>query len=372
MNSSVPDAPISDPSAAEPPLEDIPATVYTFGVDADGTLSFPYVSAACAALFGFDPESAMADFRLMHNAVHQDDRASFDRAGQHSLRTLEPVHWGGRIVRSDGSTRAVVITSQPRRLPDHSTQWHGVVVEHPRRPNDKAEAGIDLAEQQVDVLAMLGHDVATPLTAVMASAEMALHELNRPNSGPDLDAVRTCLDIVLRQSRRLDDIREDLLSLVAADADAIMADPETVDVLPYLRAVADIGHDLTMTIDCDADLYCTVQPTHLFQMLSNLVSNAVRYADTEVALSASETAGRVLISVRDDGPGVPPEVTGRLFRRFSHAGVTRRPVGAGTGLGLYIVRTLATANRGTVLYTPSDVGARFTIALPAAAKPNGD
>ncbi|WP_322921609.1 PAS domain-containing sensor histidine kinase [Nocardioides renjunii] len=362
--------------AVVPPTDDdgseLWATFYTFRIEADGSASFPFVSHTCAELFGFSAQEAMRDVSLMHDAVHPDDRRRFDEEGRRSLRDLQLLRWRGRIVRRDGSTCPVRITSRPARLPDGATEWHGVVVEDPASRGD-AHHGPDgaVAVRQADALAMLGHDVAAPLTAILACAELALEEVNRERRQPPRDinaaAVRRCLEVVVRQSHRLEAIRGDLLILAAADADTVDARGTSVDVLAQLDAAADLASaDVTVSVDCPAGLCCTVQPSHLSQMLSNLVSNAVRHARREVVLSASRVGDRVLVTVTDDGPGVPAEVVPSLFTRFSHTGAAVRPAGAGTGLGLYIVRVLARANHGTVVHTPTDSGARFTLALPAA------
>ncbi|MDZ5662308.1 PAS domain-containing sensor histidine kinase [Nocardioides sp. zg-1308] len=361
-------------------LAQLRGTVYAFRVDADGTPSFPFVSQACTDLYGFTAEEAMADVTLMHQAVHSHDQRRFNEAGQHSLRTLQPMRWEGRIMRTDGREVAVVVNSQPRRDEAGNTEWVGVVTQQADSaiaPTTASSRDAALSDVQSDAIAMLGHDVAGPLTVIVASAEFALDELTetspRPSAHVDGTALERRLRTILKQAQRLSDLRDDLLATAAADAHVIRAEPVTADVLPYLRAAADVeGTAAKLVVDCPSDLYCRVQPSHLTQMLTNLVGNALRYAASEVTLTASPAGSRVLITVRDDGPGVPPEVTARLFRRFSHAGMSARPPGAGSGLGLYIVRTLATANQGTVLYTPGKQGARFTIALPGARPFSGD
>ena len=97
-----------------------PSTVFVFTVDRNGTPSFSFVSAACAAVYGFTAELAMADVRHMHDAIHPEDRETIDQAGATSMSTLDTMHWQGRIVRSDGAVREVTITSQPQRRADET------------------------------------------------------------------------------------------------------------------------------------------------------------------------------------------------------------------------------------------------------------
>lgn len=367
---------VTAPSEIALDLQRLPATVYLFRVEADGTAWFPYVSRACSDLYGFSPEDAMADVDLMHRAIHPEDRKAFDEAGQQSLRTLEALRWTGRIVSAGGVDRHVLIASRPRRGRDSSTEWLGVVTDLHESLTIGSVGGEGISDVQADARAIVGHDIAGPLTTIIASAEWGLEDLDRAGAlGMDASvhaSLQRRLHVIMRQAGRIRDLRDDLLAVAAADADAdsLRAEPQVVDVLPYLRAAADLeGTGLRLRVACPPDLFALVQPSHLSQILANLVSNAVRYAKSEVALTGWRAGDRVLVAVRDDGPGVSPDASSALFQRFSHAGMRTRPPGAGAGLGLYIVRTLTAANHGTVLFTPSeDAGAGFTVALLAAAR----
>lgn len=353
------------------------AVAYIFRLRADGTAYFSYVSQSCERLYGFTAEEAEADVRLMHDAIHPEDRNSFGRAGQHSAEQLEEVMWEGRILRIDGRERPVTIASVPKRLLDGTVEWRGVVRD--RRP--VVVGGVAPAEEveglnPQDWLGMLGHDIGTPLAVISGYAAWGLEVLeddahDRSNEKVDL-VLRRCFQVITRQAQRLDRLRNDLLAMAAVEAHAVHADPDLVLVLPHLQAAAELRtRDVSVEIDCASDLMCWVQPGHLDQMLANLVSNAERFATGRVRLRATTYDGdRVRIMVEDDGPGVPTEALSRLFARFAHEGLTR-PAKSGAGLGLYIVRALAQANGGTVLYEPEREWTRFTLSLrrPAATTP---
>ena len=109
-----------------------------------------------------------------------------------------------------------------------------------------------------------------------------------------------------------------------------------------------------------------VQPEHLDQMLTNLVSNAVKYGAQPVVEVSTASPGRVRVAVVDRGRGVPAEFVDALFDRFTRSEETSRSA-RGTGLGLYIVRELARAAGGDVTHEPTPGGgATFVIDLPAA------
>ena len=350
-------------------LSHLPGVVYVFTISAAGVPSFSFVSQACSDLYGFSPEAVVAEAGLMHDAIHPDDRGRFDDAGQHSLRTLQPVHWEGRIVRPDGAEQHVLIMSTPRRQPDGGTEWVGMIT--PRVRSSSAGEDRPMSRSHLDGLATLGHDLGAPLSVILASAELALEALDGGSSEHlalviERRLLQQRMRAIVRHASHLTDLRADLLALAAADADAISPSPTTVEVLPGLLAAAEVeGDGIRVLVDCPPDLVCFADPTHLSRILSNLVSNAVRYATHEVHITAVAVGDQVHIAVEDDGPGVLPETSARLFRRFAHAGASNLPAKSGTGLGLYIVRMLAQANHGVAFFLPADSGARFVVALPS-------
>jgi signal transduction histidine kinase len=104
----------------------------------------------------------------------------------------------------------------------------------------------------------------------------------------------------------------------------------------------------------------------LRQVLGNLIENAVKYSPEggEVRVSAAAANGAVQIAVRDSGPGIPPDQRSRIFEKFGRADVAggAKP---GTGLGLFIARSIAEAHGGSLEVSSSfDPGATFTLTLP--------
>jgi len=107
----------------------------------------------------------------------------------------------------------------------------------------------------------------------------------------------------------------------------------------------------------------------LRQVLANLVENAVKFspAGEEVEIEALAENGRVFVSVRDRGPGVPAEDQSLIFEKFGRAKSARGL--PGTGLGLFIARSIAEAHGGTLdVYSSAEQGATFTLTLPAGGR----
>ena len=119
-----------------------------------------------------------------------------------------------------------------------------------------------------------------------------------------------------------------------------------------------------MEVEIPEPSQAVVDPEILDHIVSNLVTNALRYGRSPVRVTASAPEAGLRVSVEDSGPGVAREIEETLFERFTRAGVARDRV-AGTGLGLAIARAYARAHRGDLRYERGQPnGARFVVELP--------
>jgi signal transduction histidine kinase len=110
----------------------------------------------------------------------------------------------------------------------------------------------------------------------------------------------------------------------------------------------------------------------LNRIVSNLIDNALRHARAEVAVCVTIEAGQAVVTVTDDGPGIPVADRDRVWERFARLDDDRSRDGGGTGLGLALVRELTKAHGGTTSVTGSQAGgARFEVGLPHADDPGG-
>lgn len=211
-----------------------------------------------------------------------------------------------------------------------------------------------------DLMGMLGHEIGNPLASILGYLEIigeCWGEL--PENGQ-----REMLAAIDRNAHLINGIVGEVLTLVTLDAGQITATPETVLVAEHLETARANTGSLSTTIECPAGLTASVQPGHLGQILTNLLSNARKYGGGATTITAANSRGTVRIAVADTGPGVPEELRPHLFDRFSRAQSTARTV-KGTGLGLYIVRELARANGGDVHYEAApEQGSVFVLTIP--------
>jgi signal transduction histidine kinase len=216
---------------------------------------------------------------------------------------------------------------------------------------------------QADMMAMLSHDARQPLAAVIGLVEATLEEWD---NSPDAMKVKH-LGRASAAARRLDQLIEDVLTMGNLDAGTISCRPRPVVVAGTVaEAITSAGSPI-VEVCGDLTAAALVDPWHLRQVMTNLISNAAKYgvAPITVTLGAGPLA-TVRIDVQDSGEGVPAEFVPRLFDRFTRAETGIATEKQGTGFGLYIVRQLIEANRGEIEYRPGEpVGACFRLTLPA-------
>jgi signal transduction histidine kinase len=232
---------------------------------------------------------------------------------------------------------------------------------------DAARTGTEnMLHRQREFVADASHELRTPLTSVLASLELLSEELK----GEPAETAQAAL----RAARRMRRLVGDLLLLARADARRFQthAPTELSDILT--EAASEIGpmaehHDLT--IDARPGVVSGSRD-ELYRMLLNLLENAVKHTPpgTWISASTASVGGHVLVTVEDTGPGVPPELTDRVFERFVRGGGDGAK---GSGLGLAIVRAVAESHGGSVILTPRQhsPGTRFVVELPAVHSHEG-
>ena len=177
------------------------------------------------------------------------------------------------------------------------------------------------------------------------------------------------LAAVGRQAAVLERVTDDLLTAAQAGRGTLRVDVRKITLAPLLREVVqDVAGAQPVAVSVPDDVTVLADGTRVNQMVANLLTNAFKYADgpyvVEVSQVPSPRRPLVRIAVLDAGPGVEEGFRPRLFDEFTRAESTREQ---GTGLGLYVVRSLAEAHGGRADYEPRDGGGSvFSVHLPAA------
>ena len=215
-------------------------------------------------------------------------------------------------------------------------------------------------------LADASHELRTPVAVIRSHAEYA------QRAGSELpDDLRTALRRIDAESQRMGHLVNDLLLLARLDSGRPLArDPVDLSRLA-VDAVSDArvaGPDHAWRLDLPEDPVTVTGDEHaLHQVLANLLANARIHtpAGTTVTTAVRPSGDTVELTVRDDGPGIPPDTLPGIFERFVRADPNRTAGTGSSGLGLAIVDAIVRSHHGRIIVTSEPGDTRFTVRLPA-------
>lgn len=194
------------------------------------------------------------------------------------------------------------------------------------------------------------HELRSPLASMRTQLEVAQHLGEGGELAADL----------LADVARLSALVEDLLLLARAGSDANRPSArESLDVSALLVSTANryAGARVPVTVTAGPVVYASANSEELRRVLANLVDNAVRHASSTVALEVRSEGGHAVLTVADDGPGIPADERERVFERFARLDDARDRDAGGTGLGLAIVRELLRRSDGSISLQDNPSGA---------------
>ena len=243
-----------------------------------------------------------------------------------------------------------------------------------------------LVKANQDNLSQLAHELKNPLNSIIGYSELMLRSSRKnvevQDNFPNLEHIER----VLRNSRHLLRLINDTLEISRYSAGKIELHPELIDVRSLINNVVEMleplaaAKQLQMVVNCDsasadssaarAPEKVPTDPLRLQQIVTNLLSNAIRYTETgSVQLTCQMLSdNRWSIAVTDTGIGIAPEDQARVFDPFFQAGTSDR-IPDSTGLGLAIVAQLVKLMQGKIeLISEVGVGSTFTVILPLEVK----
>jgi PAS domain S-box-containing protein len=222
-----------------------------------------------------------------------------------------------------------------------------------------------------EFLSIASHELRTPITALQLQVQGLRGALARSPDGLPPERLRRGLELLDRQMKRQMQLVNDLLDVSRLGEGRLVLRPEPLDLVALAREVADrFEPELArtgsrLTLHAPAPVPGTWDRLRLEQVLTNLISNAVKYGQgNPIEFTVEAQTGRTRILVRDAGIGIAPEHLERVFGRFERA-VSERHYG-GFGLGLWIARRIIESMGGriTVASEPG-VGSTFSVELPS-------
>jgi len=247
--------------------------------------------------------------------------------------------------------------------------------------NARVETHLRLRRQQIELqalndlknhfLGMAAHDLRTPLGGIMGISELLADQLS-----PLLTEKQSSFfDMLLSSSKFMIGLINDLLDTSAIESGHLTIERQMVDIsVPIKRSIEINGmfaspKNISITIGCQEKLPLVFADINrIEQVINNLLSNAVKYSQpgTDIAVHLRHENNEVIISVADQGPGIPEKEQHKLFHAFGKTSV--RPTSKkerSTGLGLLIVRKIMEAHEGRVwLLSEDGKGTEFFFSLP--------
>ncbi len=207
-------------------------------------------------------------------------------------------------------------------------------------------------EAQNTFVADVAHELRTPLTVIKGTIETL-----EDGAVDDLEGRGALLESMQKEADRLIRLVNNLLVLTRADAGVLKLDLQPVDLVDLVKERCErftllaASRGVKLTVDADEIPHVLCDEDRLFQVMDNLLDNALRYSPPNdvVRVEIRSVKNEVFCRVMDAGPGIAPEHLPRIFNRFYRADISRSRKGGGSGLGLSIVRALVQAQGGQVI-----------------------
>jgi PAS domain S-box-containing protein len=348
-----------------------------FGMGPDSRCTFSNV--AGAAMLGYQPEELVG--QPIHDMIqhHQADGSPYPVDDSHitkaacqgvALRVDDEVFW-----RKDGSAVPVSYSVSPMIVdgkPAGAVITFSDITERKSAEEKLRRLAADLSDadrRKTEFLATLAHELRNPLAPIRSG--LSLMQLGGDNPAT-MAKVREIMD---RQVNHMVHLIDDLLDIARISGGKIDLKKERVELKSVVASAIETSmplieaahHQLDVSVP-DVSLVLDVDHIRITQVISNLLNNSAKYtaAGGHIQLIASQEDDQVVISVKDNGIGIPQESLGSVFDMFSQVGRNIGRAQGGLGIGLALVRRLVEMHGGTVTVSSPGVGAgsTFTIRLP--------
>ena len=228
----------------------------------------------------------------------------------------------------------------------------------------------DADRRKDEFLAILAHELRSPLAAIGNTAQVALRE------DVDPEALQWSKEVIARQVKNLSIMIDDLLDISRINQGKIQLKKEPLHVGPVIaRAVEAVSHlieekrhELNVSV-ATGQMRVKADPTRLEQIVTNLITNAAKYTDPggSITVAAASERGSVVIKVKDNGIGLTPEMLGEVFELFAQAEKSLDRARGGLGIGLSVVKKLVEMHGGSVEAASGGLGqgSEFSVGMPA-------
>ena len=336
-------------------------------LDQDARIIF--VNQRMADLLAVTPEAMLG--RHKWDFVFDEDvdamRALFERRKRGVSEEVADI----RFRRGDGGQVWTLMAARP--LYDALGRFVGAVdlftdITERRRAEEQLR---DADRRKDEFLAVLAHELRGPLAPIITAIKLLMAK------GPPEPGLQKLRDTILRQTLQLATLVDDLLDIGRITAGKLRLDKSRIDLRDVVTQAVEVSgalierrhHTLGVQLP-DRPVYLEADAARLVQVTGNLLSNAAKYMRDggRIEIVVREECGMGVVSVRDQGVGIPPEMRDRIFDRFVQVGASEYRSEGGLGIGLSIVKALVELHEGTIEAHSGGIGkgSEFTVRLPVA------
>jgi signal transduction histidine kinase len=213
------------------------------------------------------------------------------------------------------------------------------------------------------------HELRGPIQPILGLAEVLRYRKRDRDSSVSKQEDDKLLDIIIRNAKRLLRLEQNILDIARIESQSLKLEKERFDLIQKIQNVInDFGNELSnekiqlvFTPSQKEPIFVNADKVRIFEVISNLLSNAVKFTkEGKITINAEKKDTQVLVSIKDTGSGIQPEIMPKLFSKY----VTNSPLG--TGVGLFISKNFIEAHGGKIWAenNPEGKGATFTFRLP--------
>jgi signal transduction histidine kinase len=225
---------------------------------------------------------------------------------------------------------------------------------------------------QKEFINIAAHELRTPIMPILGDAEYLEHHFN--DHANTVLVEKEQISSIIRNAKRLDRLAQDILDVTKIESKTLKLNKETFSLSSVLSEVAqdavevmtdyefERGKNLRISSKYEDDISVYADKSRITQVVTNLLNNAIKFTeDGDVVIDAFKHEGMIIVSVKDSGSGIDREILPRLFSKF-----TTSSDAGGTGLGLFISKSIIEAHQGTIWASKNinEKGSTFFFSIP--------
>lgn len=330
---------------------------------------FAFLNDMCGHVWKLDTESITSTPAILFESIHPLDKEYLIKEYHEFVKGEAKQDIEFRIIHPDNSVHWLLFT--PHLLADDDgKQYVGGIMDDITSIKENIRNLEKFAAKKNSVLEILSHDLAGPLSLIQALAE----ELSESTRHYNNHEVEKLIKVINESSARSIRMIRDFVQQEFLEATAVELVRRRVNIAEKIRELiaqykeGEVHIDKKFTLTCTSnEIFAKIDLSKFMQVLNNLISNAIKFThdNGHIATDVQEKEDTVLISIRDDGVGIPKHLQHQLFDKFTKARRTGLRGEPSTGLGMSLIKTIVEWHKGRIWFeSEENKGTIFYIELP--------